>query len=419
MAAKTRILVAGVTGWLGRQIADALLRAGNAEVRGLVRAGGADPEKEKNLNELRSRGLSVAFGNLGDPASLEAVCSGAEVVISAVQGGPDVIIDGQRNLLGAAEVAGVKRMIPSDFSVDISRLDYEDNYNLGLRKKFGEVLSASRVASTPVYCGGFLDVLLSPRFPFIDWNKGLMRYWGDGNQPIDYTAISDVALFTAAAATDPGMTGRPLRVAGSSLTMREMQRALEAASGRSLEAQSLGTVDELRALIEEKKRTAKNPWEWISLQYTWCGVSGKGKLQALDNSRYPRIKPLTVEVRPANTCARSTRRMKRTRFSESMLPPSAPFSKSPFDWAMELVTWAIQTTSRCLAWANAYRADASISTQSAPSFRARRMAEAVSRNGASVVQEVPRPRGSGESPRAALRGAIILASQRLALPRAR
>ncbi|MGA2763481.1 MAG: NmrA family NAD(P)-binding protein [Spirochaetia bacterium] len=305
MAAKTRILVAGVTGWLGRQIADALLRAGNAEVRGLVRADSADPEKAKNLADLRSRGMNVAYGNLGDPASLQAACSGVEVVISAVQGGPEVIIEGQRNLLAAAEPAGVKRMIPSDFSTDISRLDYEDNYNLGLRKKFGEVLSASRVAATPVYCGGFLDVLLSPRFPLVDWNNGLMRYWGDGNQPIDYTAISDVALFTAAAATDPGMTGKPLRVAGNSLTMKEMRSALETASGRSLEAQSLGTVDELRALIEEKKRTAKNPWEWISLQYTWCGVSGKGKLQTLDNSRYPRIKPLTVEEFVRRTPARA------------------------------------------------------------------------------------------------------------------
>jgi uncharacterized protein YbjT (DUF2867 family) len=239
--------------------------------------------------------MAVALGDLNDPASLSKACEGIDVVISAVQGGPDVIVEGQGRLLAAAEAAGVRRMIPSDFSVDISRLDYEDNYNLGLRKKFDESFAKSPVAPTSVYCGGFLDTVLSPRFPTVDWEKGVLRFWGDGNHQHDYTAISDVALYTAAVATDPEMTGRPLYVAGSSLTAHEFRRALELATGRTFQAQSLGTVEQLRSLIEEKKRTAKNPWEWLSLQYAWVGVSGKGKLQRLDNARYPEIRPVTVE----------------------------------------------------------------------------------------------------------------------------
>ncbi len=215
--------------------------------------------------------------------------------MSAVQGGAEVIIAGQRNLLAAAEGAGVKRMIPSVFSVDLPALDFKDNANLDLRKTFDESFASSKVAPTSVYCGGFLDVILSPRFPLLDWEKGTMSYWGDGNQPLDYTAVPDVASYTAAAVTDSGLTGKPLRVAGNSLTMKEMHRALETASGRSLETRSLGSVEELRLLIDEKKRTATNPWDWISLQYTWCMVSGKGKLRDLDNARYPQIRPVSVE----------------------------------------------------------------------------------------------------------------------------
>jgi nucleoside-diphosphate-sugar epimerase len=292
---KTKVLIAGVTGWLGHQIAGALLDGGVADVRALSRSVVTDDTRKKRLKFLLARGMPIVNGDLSDPASLGRACEGIEVVISAVQGGPEVIIDGQRNLLTAAEAAGVKRMIPSDFAVDISKLDYEDNYNLGLRKKFDESFANSRVAPTSVYCGGFLDVLLSPRFPTVDWEKGILRFWGDGNQTMNYTAISDVARYTAAAATDPEMTGRPLRVAGNSLTMREMHHILEASSGRALELQSLGTADQLLELIEEKKKTAANAWEWISLQYIWCGVSGKGRLQSLDNPRYPQIKPVTVE----------------------------------------------------------------------------------------------------------------------------
>lgn len=292
---KTKILIVGITGWLGNRIAHALLDQGNAAVSALVRPGATTPEKNKKITDLQARGLATATGDISDPASLAKACGGIEVVVSALQGGAEVIIEGQRNLLAAAEAAGVKRMIPSVFSVDLTQLDFQDNVNLDLRKTFNESFTSSKVAPTSVYCGGFLDVILSPRFPMIDWEKGVMHYWGDGNQPLDYTAVSDVASYTAAAVTDSGLSGKPLRVAGNSLTMTEMHRSLEKASGRSLEARSLGTVEELHLLIDEKKRTATNPWEWISLQYTWCMVSGKGKLQNLDNARYPQIRPVSVE----------------------------------------------------------------------------------------------------------------------------
>ena len=292
---KTKVLIVGITGWLGNLVAHALLDQGNALVSGLIRAGAIAPEKSKKIADLQARGLATATGDLSDQASLAKACEGIEVVVSAVQGGAEVIIEGQRNLLVAAEAAGVKRMIPSVFSVDLTQLDFQDNVNLDLRKMFDESFASSKVAPTFVYCGGFLDVALSPRFPLVDWEKGVMSYWGDGNQQLDYTAIADVARYTAAAVTDLGLTGKPLRVAGNSLTMKEMHRTLEKASGRSLETRSMGTVEELRLLIAEKKRTATNPWEWISLQYTWCGVSGKGKLRNLDNARYPQIRPVSVE----------------------------------------------------------------------------------------------------------------------------
>jgi nucleoside-diphosphate-sugar epimerase len=292
---KTKVLFVGVTGWLGNLVAHALLDQGNAALSGLVRQGATTPEKSKKIADLQARGMTTATGDLSDRASLAKACEGIEVVVSAVQGGPEVIIEGQRNLLAAAEAAGVKRMIPSVFSVDLPQLDFHDNVNLDLRKTFDESFASSKVAPTSVYCGGFLDVILSPRFPLVDWEKGVMSYWGDGNQPLDYTVISDVARYTAAAVTDSALTGKPLRVAGNSLTIREMHHTLEKASGRSLETLSMGTVEDLRLLIGERKRTATNPWEWISLQYTWCMVSGKGKLRNLDNARYPQIKPISVE----------------------------------------------------------------------------------------------------------------------------
>jgi hypothetical protein len=76
--------------------------------------------------------------------------------------------------------------------------------------------------------------------------------------------------------------------------MKQFHQALEEGSGRKLEARSLGSVADLRAEIDHRKQTASNPWDWISLQYVWCMVSGKGKLELIDNSRYPHIHPTSV-----------------------------------------------------------------------------------------------------------------------------
>jgi hypothetical protein len=180
--------------------------------------------------------MAAATGDLADPESLARACAGMDVVISAVQGGPEVIVEGQRTLLAAAEAAGVTRMIPSDFSADISRLDFEDNYNLGLllgRRKPTDRLHGD-LGRRPLYRSG--------------------RHRSGDDRPT------------------PSGCGQLAHGEGAAPCARIRIR-------RRLEALSLGTVEQLRALIEDKKRSAKNPWEWLSLQYAWCGVSGKGKLE--------------------------------------------------------------------------------------------------------------------------------------------
>ncbi|NUR03474.1 MAG: NmrA family protein, partial [Streptomyces sp.] len=50
-----------------------------------------------------------------------------------------------------------------------------------------------------------------------------------------------------------------------------------------------------RAEIAHRKATATDPMEYVLLQYTWAMVSGKGKLDPLDNHRYPGVKPTSAE----------------------------------------------------------------------------------------------------------------------------
>ena len=286
METKSKVLVVGATGMLGYQITEALLQQGRAEVAAMVRPGGYQGVKQQKIATLTANGARIVEGDLFKPETLPAACKDIDIIVSAVQGNDKIILEGQGNLLKAAESAGVARMIPSDFSVDIPKLDYGDNINLDYRKKFAESLAKSPVQPTSILNGAFYEVMVAPHFGIVDWERGIFRYWGDGDTPCDLTAVSDAAAFTAAAATDPEASGRTLRIAGNVLTMKEYHQALEEGSGQKLKVQALGSVTELRVAIETKKKTATNAWEWISLQYLWCMVSGKGKLESLDNSRY-------------------------------------------------------------------------------------------------------------------------------------
>ena len=287
------VLVAGGTGNLGSKIVAELVDRG-ASVRALVRPGNADGGAA--LRDLVAAGkVTLVVGDLNDDAAVLArYLDGVDVIVSAVQGGPEVIVDGQLNLLRAAEEAGVTRMIPSDFCADLHRLDYGDNLFLDMRKRADEAFTGSTVRPTFVLNGGFMEVMLAPFMGIVDLEADRFSYWGDGEQPMDFTAIPDAAAYAAAAALDDAAAGRTISVAGAVLTMKQLHAEVQKATGHTLELRALGTVDDLEAEIERLKTTAKNPYEYVSLQYQWAMVTGKAKLRDLNNDDYPDITPITI-----------------------------------------------------------------------------------------------------------------------------
>lgn len=56
-----------------------------------------------------ARGAVVVIGDVTGPSFLDAATSGVDVVVSALQGGPEVIVDGQVALAERAARTGVRR----------------------------------------------------------------------------------------------------------------------------------------------------------------------------------------------------------------------------------------------------------------------------------------------------------------------
>jgi uncharacterized protein YbjT (DUF2867 family) len=293
MANKLTVLVAGATGMLGTKIVSALLDKGNIDVRAMVRSiNDTKPENRQKIDTMKAKGATIVKGDVMQPETLLPACAGVDVIVSAI-GNNEVAVPGQKNLIDAAKQQGVKRFIPSDYSIDYRKLDYGDNDNLDKRKEVFEYLQQSGLEYTLVLNGAFMDSIAY--MPLFDLEHQTFQYWGDGETPMDFTTTDDTAKYVAEAVSDPGLANKALEVAGDTLTAKQLKATYEEATGTKLTEKRLGSVPEFQAWITAKKASASSLEEYVYHQYIYAMVSGKGKLDRIEDDRYPQIKPMTVK----------------------------------------------------------------------------------------------------------------------------
>ncbi len=279
------VLLLGATGNFGSQIARALLER-SADLRVLVRPGsraklGAD--------------ISAASHVTQDE---ETAFAGVDTVVSAVQGGPDVIIDRQLEFLRAASASGAKRFIPSDYSLNFFGLGEGENINSDWRREFARRADQERgsVQVVHVLQGCFLDegVLLG-FLRAADLEKREAYLWGDGNEKMQFTTYTDTAAYVAEAALADDELPQRLFVAGDMVTFHELVDAVAEGLGHDIKTITLGALPDLDAEIAQ--RMSEGPTDmtsWLPLMY-WRGMlSGRGGPGPLLNEKFPTIRPVTV-----------------------------------------------------------------------------------------------------------------------------
>jgi uncharacterized protein YbjT (DUF2867 family) len=293
MTTKLTVLVAGSTGMLGSKIVSALLDKGNLDVLAMVRSINDSNEKNRQkIDAMKAKGATIVEGDVMQPETLLPLCAGVDVVVSAI-GNNDVTVPGQKNLIDAAKQQGVKRLIASDYSADYRGLDYGDNDNLDKRKEVLEYLQQSGLEYTLVLNRAFMDSIAY--MPLFDLEHQTFQYWGDGEMPMNFTTTDDTAKYVAEAVSDSGLVNTALEVAGDTLTAKQLKATYEEATGAQLTEKRLGSIAEFKAWITAKKASASSLEEYVYHQYIYAMVSGKGKLDQIENDRYPNIKPITVK----------------------------------------------------------------------------------------------------------------------------
>jgi uncharacterized protein YbjT (DUF2867 family) len=288
---KKIILIAGGTGNLGRKIINALLKKG-AEVRAVVRSG-SDTGKIKILENL---GVKVFKVNMSKIEEVSNACIGVSCVVSALAGLREVIIDTQKTVLDAAITAGVPRFIPSDYSLDFTKLTSGENRNFDLRREFHQYLDKSSIAATTIFNDTFAD-MLTDQIPLILFKQKLVLYWGNADHRMGFTTVDNTAEFTANAALDPS-TPRFLQIAGDQISAREIKTVVSEVSGKKFRLFRAGGPGMLSTIIKIARTVAPGKNElypaWQGMQYMRNMIDKRLELTILDNNRYPGIHWTTV-----------------------------------------------------------------------------------------------------------------------------
>jgi len=277
------IILAGATGDLGGRIATELLNR-KSKVTAIARVGISSEKKMK----LESQGCRVLEVDFNDPKALSEACIGGSVVISALSGLRDTIVNAQTQLLQAAVSANVPRFIPSDFALDFTKLPADWNRNLSFRNEFRERVDKANIKVTSILNGGFMD-MLTGKAPFILFKMNRVLCWGNPDQLTDWTTIEDTARFTAFAALD-SETPRYLRIAGDQFSAKMLAKVMTELTSKEFKVFRPGSLGLFKFIISVVKRFNNDTEDlypaWQGMQYMHNMYSGVGKLSQLDNDRY-------------------------------------------------------------------------------------------------------------------------------------
>ena len=276
------ILLVGATGMFGSHIARHLLDQPAALVRLLVRSA-----SNAKLKPLLDSGAEVVEGDLADAASLDQATQGIDVIISAVQGGPDIIIDGQVALAQAGKRNGVRRIVPSDYALDLFKATPGEHMMFDLRARADEQIAGIGLEHVHVLQGAFME-MFGPGMGTIDYDANTVSFWGDGTTKIETTSVDDTARMVAHVALDRSAASGKFAFAGDRISILEAASVVEAQTGRSLKRRSLGSESELRAA--HAKALTEDPQMAVMLAYQLYMLTGQTALSDLQDDRYPDVR---------------------------------------------------------------------------------------------------------------------------------
>ncbi|KAG4987940.1 hypothetical protein JHK84_030523 [Glycine max] len=226
MAAKSKILVIGGTGYIGKFIVKASSEAGHPTFALVRESTLSHPEKFKLIESFKTSGVTLLYGDLTDHESLVKAIKQVDVVISAL--GAEQIDDQVKIIAAIKEAGNIKRLLPSEFGHDVDHHNAVEPVSSFFEKKvkIRRAIEAEGIPYTYIssnsFAGHFLPNLLQQNVTAPPRDEVVIL--GDGNIKGVYVIEEDVATYTIKAVDDPRTLNKTLylRPHANVLTFNEL-----------------------------------------------------------------------------------------------------------------------------------------------------------------------------------------------------
>ncbi|KAJ0010899.1 hypothetical protein Pint_34692 [Pistacia integerrima] len=205
MAMKSKILIIGGTGYIGKFIVEASAKAGHPTFVLVRESTLSSPSKSEIVENFKSLSVNLLIGDLQDHESLVKAIKQVEVVISTLSRAQ--LVDQVKIIAAIKEAGNVKRFFPSEFGNDVDRVHPVEPAKTAFatKAKIRRLVESEGIPYTYVSCNGFANSYLSnfsqPRATGPPMDKVFIL--GDGNPKVIYNKEDDVATYTIRAVDDP------------------------------------------------------------------------------------------------------------------------------------------------------------------------------------------------------------------------
>jgi uncharacterized protein YbjT (DUF2867 family) len=292
------VLVTGATGFIGPRVVHAL-RARDLPVRALVR----DPGR---ATRLTTWGTELTVGDVTDAPSLHTACQGVDCVVhlvAIIRGRPRdferIMAEGTRNLVAAAQEAGVRRFVlASALGLDERTKDAVPYYAAKWEMEQAVRESASEhVIFRPSFVFG-RDGGVLPTFVRLARFAPVTPIVGPGTLRLQPIWIEDLAEYYARAVSEPAATNRTFELGGPDVvSWNEFWERLKGVLGvrRPSVHVPFGAM-RLQAVLTE--RLPRAPVTRDQLTMLALGDNVVGDPSAVETFRLPLI-PLDEQLRRA------------------------------------------------------------------------------------------------------------------------
>ncbi|KAH9656744.1 Phenylcoumaran benzylic ether reductase 1 [Citrus sinensis] len=249
------ILSIGGTGYIGKFIVEASVKAGHPTFVLVRESTVSGPSKSQLLDHFKNLGVKIVVGDVLNHESLVKAIKQVDVVISTV--GHALLADQVKIIAAIKEAGNVKRFFPSEFGNDVDRVHgavepTKSTYDV--KAKIRRAVEAEGIPYTYVesyfFDGYFLPNLLQPGATAPPRDKVVI--FGDGNPKAVYNKEDDIGTYTIKAVDDPRTLNKNLYIQppGNIYSFNDLVSLWERKIGKTLEREYVSEEQLLKNIQE-------------------------------------------------------------------------------------------------------------------------------------------------------------------------